>query len=381
MENIKICSYGCGKEAKHQFKNGKWCCNSHISKCSGFIKKRIGQKRSKESRKRMSNAQKDHIPWNKGKKTNQFNNWLGKHHTKESKEKIGISNKLTISKIKKRYPIFSKIEEMRYEPGKEKEKVIQVHCKNNKCKNSKEQGGWFTPLRSQLHERKRQIENKNGNDGSYLYCCDDCKQKCFQFYQKLTIEKIQEKYPTFVKIEEIRYNPDNPGEIQVHCKNHNCKNSKEQGGWFTPLKTFISERIRCIEHGNGGSYFYCCNECKVECPLYGKHATQLIKQDQIRAGHIENPWYNSQEYQTWRNQVFELDENKCVWCGKEAIVAHHILPQKTHPELSLDPENGISCCQPCHMKYGHRNRWCTTGFLAELVCKRIIRIKKKVKKR
>jgi len=58
--------------------------------------------------------------------------------------------------------------------------------------------------------------------------------------------------------------------------------------------------------------------------------------------------------------------------------AHHILPQKTHPELSLDPENGLSCCVDCHFKYGHKGE-CSTGNLSKLVCERIFRIKRKEK--
>ena len=30
---MKLCEYGCGREAKYQFKNGKWCCEKHWSKC------------------------------------------------------------------------------------------------------------------------------------------------------------------------------------------------------------------------------------------------------------------------------------------------------------------------------------------------------------
>lgn len=29
-----LCSYGCGKEATHQFKNGKWCCSKSKNSCS-----------------------------------------------------------------------------------------------------------------------------------------------------------------------------------------------------------------------------------------------------------------------------------------------------------------------------------------------------------
>lgn len=45
-----ICEYGCGQEAKHQFKNGKWCCSTNIAKCPNY--KKINSKK---------------IPWNKGK--------------------------------------------------------------------------------------------------------------------------------------------------------------------------------------------------------------------------------------------------------------------------------------------------------------------------
>jgi len=31
--NLHICDYGCGKEAKFQFKNGKWCCSENIHSC------------------------------------------------------------------------------------------------------------------------------------------------------------------------------------------------------------------------------------------------------------------------------------------------------------------------------------------------------------
>ena len=32
---MNLCEYGCGQEAKHQFKNGKWCCNKSWQQCPG----------------------------------------------------------------------------------------------------------------------------------------------------------------------------------------------------------------------------------------------------------------------------------------------------------------------------------------------------------
>ena len=36
-----ICEYGCGQEAKYQFKNGKWCCSKNHRQCPE-IKKKMG---------------------------------------------------------------------------------------------------------------------------------------------------------------------------------------------------------------------------------------------------------------------------------------------------------------------------------------------------
>ncbi len=30
------CDYGCGKEAKFQFNNGKWCCSKFTSQCTSW---------------------------------------------------------------------------------------------------------------------------------------------------------------------------------------------------------------------------------------------------------------------------------------------------------------------------------------------------------
>jgi len=41
---IILCDYGCGNEAKYQFKNGKRCCCSHSNKCSKFRDKYKGSR-------------------------------------------------------------------------------------------------------------------------------------------------------------------------------------------------------------------------------------------------------------------------------------------------------------------------------------------------
>ncbi len=320
MKEKKLCTYGCGKEAKYYFKSvDKWCCSKSHNSCPEMKKKQVeghkGFKHTEETKEILRQKSTGHPGYWKDKKLSinvrkkiSISN-TGNHHSEKTKKKLSIAFK------GKNNPMFGKYWS--------KEMLIK---------------------------------------------------------RKLSISQIKKRYPLFAKIEEMRYNPDKPDEkeIQVHCKNHNCSNSKEQGGWFTLIGTQLDGRRGSIEDGINASYFYCSEKCKEECPLYNKTVNQLIKEDQINSGQIEDSWYTSQEYQIWRNKVFELDNNKCVYCEQLATIAHHILPQKIYPNLSLDPENGLSVCLDCHYKYGHKGE-CSTGNLSKLICERIIRIKRKEK--
>jgi len=48
---MRICDYGCGRESKYQFKNGKWCCSEYYSQCPEIRRKNsksnIGRKLEK----------------------------------------------------------------------------------------------------------------------------------------------------------------------------------------------------------------------------------------------------------------------------------------------------------------------------------------------
>lgn len=53
----------------------------------------------------------------------------------------------------------------------------------------------------------------------------------------------------------------------------------------------------------------------------------------------------------WRFSIYKQDNYACAVCGEDDIQhleAHHILPQRTHPELSNELWNGITLCQLCH---------------------------------
>jgi len=266
IQIMTLCDYGCEQQAKYQFKNGKFCCGSNVSKCphiqNVMSKKLKGRIFSKEHKHLISQSRK---PF-----TGENHPLYGKIPSDDILRKRGLALRLSIEKIKQRYPFFSKIEDMRYNPDKQEEKEIQVHCKNSSCPNSKEKGGWFTPDTRNISERIRQLE-KSGKD--------------------------------------------------------NC-------------------------------YFYCSTECKKECPLYYSMGKDPDKEADIL--------YTQEEHEVWRQTVLEQDNYECQKCNsKKELHCHHINPVKTYPHLALDPENGIVLCKNCHYEIGHKDE-CNTSNLANI---------------
>lgn len=83
-----ICEYGCGQEAKHQFKNGKWCCIKYYVCCPG-----VAKKNSESLKGRCVNAMyrieiREKIRETlRGKFTGENSPFYGKHHTDSFKNK------------------------------------------------------------------------------------------------------------------------------------------------------------------------------------------------------------------------------------------------------------------------------------------------------
>jgi 5-methylcytosine-specific restriction endonuclease McrA len=60
--------------------------------------------------------------------------------------------------------------------------------------------------------------------------------------------------------------------------------------------------------------------------------------------------YHTAEYKAWRKAVFERDNYTCQICGTRGVKlhAHHLMPRSVLPDKTLDPNNGIAVCVPCH---------------------------------
>jgi len=327
-----LCDYGCGLESKYFFSRSKKnCCSSHYTKCPAVRQKLKGRKHTEETKKKI------------GKKHR------GKTLSDKTKKKISDANK----------------------GRKLSEKHVENIIKNLTGRECSEQTK--RKLRKSNLGKKRSKETKEKNRLAAM----KTKNRLGHSHNKYTKKKLsilnrkkisywEKNYPLFSKIEEMRYNPDKPEEkeIQVHCKNHNCPNSKEKGGWFTPTYIQLRSRIEQIEYlEKDNCYFYCSDECKQSCPLYG------LRSDPFKE--IEKS-YTSEEINIWKKTVLEQDNYKCQKCGtSNNLHCHHIKPVKTHPHMALDPDNGIVLCEQCHYKYGHqKGSECSTKTLANKYCER-----------
>jgi len=209
-----LCDYGCGQEAQHQLKNGKWCCSDHHSKCEAVRQKNINKHKgrifSEEHKKNISESKKGSTPWNKGKKglqkawnkdlkltpltdehknklkdatsKDKNGNWKGGYSSRNIPTYDFFYDKLTIEEDPKRV-------------GFDKN-ILSVVC--SQCKKR------FIPKLTCVYERVRSL-NGNAYGENRLYCSEKCKQKCSVFGKKSnqmilnTKNYTQSEYQTFRK--------------------------------------------------------------------------------------------------------------------------------------------------------------------------------------
>lgn len=155
--------------------------------------------------------------------------------------------------------------------------------------------------------------------------------------------------------EETRRDPNDLDILQIKCTK--CEM------WFTPTSRSVQSRITALNSiTKGESRFYCSDECKHSCSIFGRrlyYANEKHSKTNLN--------FTSSELQTWSKEVLKRTDHVCEYCGGLAIEAHHIQPKKLEPFFALDPDNGIACCESCHYKYGHSNE-CSTGALANIIC-------------
>ena len=231
VEETHICVYGCGQKAKHQLKNGKWCCSKHQAKCPMIRKKNsevhkqkviremselceygCGQKaqyqfytgvsccsknfrncptvqaKCKKKLKNIIIREKPELcDYGCGEEAKFYfktsNTWCcNKTHTRcPTQIKLKkIKNKLNLFKFKIKYPEIFDIEELREVNGN-----IEAKCKF--CNK------WFVPRYEQLRGRANSIKNKIRQNNCYFFCTKQCKLQSPDFLSGMRKNPIEVK--------------------------------------------------------------------------------------------------------------------------------------------------------------------------------------------
>ena len=388
-----ICEYGCGKEAGHQFKNGKWCCSGNFRDCSGIKEKKKQtclkkygvenpfQNKEVQEKMRWTNLKNFGVEYPtqsrevQEKRKQTFMEKYGVENPSQNKEiqekmkqtcmeKYGVNNPL------KNKEVLEKMKQTNIEkygvkhPSQNKEvieKMKQTCMKKYGAEN---------PLQNKEVIEKMKQTNLEKYGVEYPFQNKDIQEKikqisiekygAEQYNQSLEAkERLLKKHSFFHQVEEIKIEGH---QWKVHCKYSECVNSKEKGGWFIPSTSQINNRINALEGktGNDGSFFYCSQRCKTNCKTFNVHSDPNRDTESI---------YAPGDYETFRLHILTRDKYICQFCGAPATDVHHEIAVKLQPFHALDPEYAWSCCEKCHYKKGHKKGTeCSTGNLAAKIC-------------
>lgn len=121
MEEIKLCKYNCGNEAKFQLKSGQWICEKNFNSCPAIKEKNRIQANLAYKEGRL-------CTWKKGWENGKIKNWNQGLTKKEHQGLEKISNKLSFKLkdiLEGKYP--------EYQSRKLKNKLYEENIKQKQC--------------------------------------------------------------------------------------------------------------------------------------------------------------------------------------------------------------------------------------------------------
>ncbi len=144
------------------------------------------------------------------------------------------------------------------------------------------------------------------------------------------------------------------------CKNHYCQN------WYKENFKKHKETMRKYQKNNLMKY-------RINTSRYQKKYPERVKKS--RNDHLEQRLEYMIKYfeklgksfdmtsiqykyalNYWSKTIKKLDNYLCKNCDStDNLHAHHMMPKKDFPELSLDLDNGVTLCEDCHSEvHGYR---------------------------
>lgn len=190
-------------------------------------------------------------------------------------------------------------------------------------------------------------------------CCKDCK--------KIKIkETIYEKYGVFVpsKVEGARekacqtnlrlYGAQNPFAANVIKEKIAATNIKKYGSTCPNRNKEVQKmrRATCMERYGTDSHM----KTEQYRQMFSGENSPRWKGEKTSENRERDR--SCQEYQKWRNSVFQRDHYKCQCCGgkgnrKRGLEAHHISNYSTKIQSRFLVDNGITLCYFCHKRFHH----------------------------
>jgi len=218
-------------------------------------------------------------------------------------------------------------------------------------------------LKGRLHSKEHNRKVSKGLKNS-LFKVDKFGEKNPNWdggYNSNSIPKYDTYAPHIEWCEEVRRNKEDKNVMEVRC--FKCEE------WFIPQLSNVRNRLQVLKGQMiGESHFYCSDNCKNSCYIYGKKPETLIKEDAVKAGRL--PWLklNREVQPELRKLVLERDKYKCVKCGNiKNLHCHHIYPVSTNPLESADVDNCVTYCIDCH-KEAHKKDGCRLEQLEIEIC-------------
>ena len=266
---MPLCDYGCGQEATHQLKNGKWCCCKSYNSCPESKRKasEIIQNRTEEEKDNISKKFRGkNNPWY-GKKCY----WSGKIGPNKGKKRTKSSRKKQSNTMKKTQIEsgnnnwkggYGKDNIPQYDRFKEEFLLIEKIRRNKIDKNILEVkcaycGQWFIPKNTEAYERIRCI-NTPGCDNRF-YCSEKCKRECPIYNQQY--------YPKGFKPATSREVQPELRQMRFKIDNYTCqKCGKHQDELETGLHCHHIEGIRWepLESADLDKVITLCKDCHLK---------------------------------------------------------------------------------------------------------------------
>jgi uncharacterized OB-fold protein len=207
-----------------------------------------GRKHTEEEKKKVSDTLKGK-PWTKEHLENLSNANKNRIWTEEERRKVGETN---------RGKVLSDETKKKISDAKKGSKFSEEVKKGMSIRNRGEGNPMFGKKHSDIIKEKiskRLLELSGG------YC-----NKSVPTYDTYA--------PQIEWAEEVRRNQDDPNILEVKC--FKC------GEWFVPTLINVRNRVQYLKDMRSSeNRFYCSDNCKNSCSIFGKSPEQIIKQDII----------------------------------------------------------------------------------------------------